>query len=150
VLLGIDVSRMFDWATKASGSGSYCERMQIMRLGGVKSSDCLQQAPAFLQMSLSHRQRKLKDKNQKIIPPVPQVDPSAPDLRFPPDTMLRKEKVPAERARELSHGINFDWYPLVLLWGYWGRRRNSVEILFGLLRHFRRGPNARQRRALLR
>jgi hypothetical protein len=38
-LLGVDESGMFDWATKASGSGCYCERKHDHALGGVKSSD---------------------------------------------------------------------------------------------------------------
>jgi len=44
--------------------------------------------------------------------------------------MLRKEKVPAERARELSHGINFDCYQSLFCFRWWlrlwgDRRRDS-------------------------
>jgi CRP-like cAMP-binding protein len=46
-------------------------RSEIQRL--------LQQAPAFLQMFLLHRQRKLKNRNQKSCRRCPKY----PDLRFP-------------------------------------------------------------------
>jgi hypothetical protein len=46
--------------------------------------------------------------------------------------MLRKAKVPAERARELSHGINFDWYPLVLLWAIGSQTEFCRDIVWPL------------------
>jgi hypothetical protein len=79
-------------------------RSEIQRL--------LQQAPAFLQMFLLHRQRKLKKQEPKVMPPVPKV----PGPEVPLTTML-----PA--AIGVPDGI-------------------LEEYCSGLLRHFRRGPNA--------
>jgi hypothetical protein len=63
---------MFDWATKASGSGCYCERKHDHALGGVKSSD-------FFNKHLA-----TKAKEPEIILPVPQVKPERPGPEVPP------------------------------------------------------------------
>ena len=82
-----------------------------------------------------------KKQEPEIVPPGPKVEPERPGPEIPSDKDVPERESHIRAANGARHGTNFIVMILPLLsgGGGGGSEEDSVEILFGLLRHIRGG-----------